>query len=75
MVKSAMMQNNRGSLYEITIMTTQRILSKLSEAIPTIVCIIAIALSVWIIMATEARAQNAVQVVKATFPLSHETTP
>jgi CHAT domain-containing protein len=59
--KSAFAPNNGGSLTENTTMTRQQIKHALTSAIPTIVCAIALALSFWVISATEARAQTDAQ--------------
>jgi hypothetical protein len=59
--KSAFAPNNGGSLTENTTMTRQQIKHALTSAIPTIVCAIALALSLWVIFVTEARAQTDAQ--------------
>jgi hypothetical protein len=54
--KSVFAQNNGGSLIKNNTMTRQQIKHALTSAIPTIACAIVLALSFWVISATEARA-------------------
>ena len=56
--KGSFARNNGGSLIEDTIMTRQQIKHTLTSAIPTIVCVVALALSFWMVSATEARAHQ-----------------
>jgi CHAT domain-containing protein len=56
--RSAQTRNNRGSFIERVAMTREQITNKLTQALPTVVCAIAVALSLWIIAITEAKAQS-----------------